>query len=70
MNPLIGMMATQANNSNPVMQMLTKFNTFRQSWTPESAQRKVSELLNSGQISPQQYEQARQMAEQFKGLIR
>jgi len=70
MNPLISMIAQQANSSNPAMNMLSQFNQFRQNWTPAAAQSRINEMLRSGQINAQQYEQARQMAEQFKGLIK
>lgn len=70
MNPLIGLVATQANNQNPTMRALAQFSKFRNNWTPEAAQQKVSEMLKTGQISPQQYEQAKQLAEQLRGLIR
>ena len=70
MNPLIGLMAKQANSTNPVFNMLEQFNQFKNKWTPQSAQAKVSEMLETGQITRQQYEQAKQMADQFKGLIR
>ena len=70
MNPLIGLMANQANSNNPTMQMLQKFGEFRKNWTPQSAQAKIDEMMRSGQISAQQYEQARQMAERFKGILK
>lgn len=70
MNPLISLMANQANNNNPGMQMLSKFAEFKTHWTPESAQAKINEMMQSGQINAQQYEQARQMAERFKGVLK
>ena len=70
MNPLIKLMAGQANEQNPVMQMLSKFSEFKKNWTPQAAQAKINEMVNTGQVSPQQLEQARQMAEKFKHIIK
>lgn len=69
-NPLIGLMAKQANAQMPGMQMLQKFRQFRQMWSPQSAQQKINEMLQSGQINAQQLEQAKQMAEQMQGFFK
>lgn len=69
MNPLIGMMAKQANNNMPQMQMIKQFAEFKKQWTPEKAQAKINEMLESGQINAQQLEQAKQMAQQMQGLL-
>lgn len=69
-NPLIGLMAKQANAQNPGMQMLGKFREFRAMWTPQAAQQKINEMLQSGQINGQQLEQAKQMAVQMQGFFR
>lgn len=69
MNPLIGMMAKQANNNTPQMQMIKQFAEFKKQWTPKRAQAKINEMLESGQINAQQLEQANQMAQQMQGLL-
>lgn len=69
-NPLINFMAKQANGNMPGMQMLQQFQKFRQMWTPQSAQTKLNEMLQSGQINGQQLEQAKQMAQQMQGFFR
>lgn len=69
-NPLIGMMAKQANAQMPGMQMLQQFRQFRQMWSPQAAQQKINEMLQSGQINAQQLEQAKQMAQQMQGFFR
>ena len=70
MNPLINIMASQVNSTNPGMQMLSRFNEFKRGWTPGAAQQQIDYMLRSGKINAQQLEQARQMAEQFKGLLK
>ena len=70
MNPLIEMMARQANGNNPMMGMMTRFAEFRKQWTPQTARAKIDEMVRTGQVSPQQVEQARQMAEKFGGMMK
>lgn len=69
-NPLINMMARQANGNMPGMQMLQQFQQFKRMWTPQSAQQKLNEMLQSGQINGQQLEQAKQMAQQMQGFFK
>lgn len=68
-NPLISFMANQANSSNPAMQMLSRFQQFKNAWTPETAQAQINEMLRTGQINAQQLEQAKQMANQWASLF-
>ena len=69
MNPLIKIMAGQAVKNTPGMEMIERFNQFRRGWTKDSAQTQINEMLRSGQITQQQLEQAKQMAEQFRTLF-
>ena len=52
---------------NP-MQMIQQFNQFRNSFQGDPKQ-KVQELLNSGQMSQQQFNQLQQQATQFQQLL-
>lgn len=70
MNPLINLMAMQANSNMPGMQMINQIREFARQWTPQSAQAKLNEMLQSGQINGQQLEQAKQMAQQMQGLFK
>lgn len=70
MNPLIDLMAKQANSNIPEMQMINQIREFARQWTPQSAQAKINEMLQSGQINGQQLEQAKQMAQQIQGFFR
>ena len=51
MNPLINLMAKQANSNMPGMQMINQIREFARQWTPQSAQAKLNEMLQSGQIN-------------------
>ena len=69
MNPLAQIMGKQAIGNLPQMQMIQQFQQFRQMWNPQTAQSKINEMLQSGQINAQQLEQAKQMASQMRGAI-
>lgn len=62
MNPLYNEM--QSNNGN----MLQRFQQFRQNFKGDP-QQQVQQLLNSGKVSQQQYNQAVQMAQQFQRMF-
>lgn len=69
-NPLIGLMAKQANTQAPGLQMLQKFKEFKKMWSPQSAQQKLNDMLQNGEINGQQLEQAKQMAEQMQDFFK
>lgn len=68
MNPLFQML-----NNTPAMAnanaMMQKFQQFRNGFSG-NAQQQVMQMLQSGRITPQQYQNAVQMAQQFQGLIK
>ena len=63
-NPLFGMMQQQT----PMNGLLQRFNQFRQMFRGDP-QQQVQQLLNSGKVSQQQYNQAVQMAQQFQKMM-
>ena len=64
-NPLFGMMGGNQPQMNGLMQ---RFQQFKQAFTGDPKQR-VQDLLNSGRISQQQYNQAVQMAHQLQRMM-
>lgn len=62
MNPLYNEM--QNSNGN----MLQRFQQFRQNFKGDP-QQQVQQLLNSGRVSQQQYNQAVQIAQQFQRMF-
>lgn len=70
MNPLIKFSAAQKNNQLTGLNIIDKFAEFRKGWTDESAQAKIDEMVRNGQVTNEQVEQARQMAEKLRGLLR
>ena len=63
--PLFGMMGGNQPQMNGLMQ---RFQQFKQAFTGDPKQR-VQDLLNSGRISQQQYNQAVQMAQQLQRMM-
>ena len=63
-NPLYTMMQQQM----PMNGIMQKFQQFQQMFRGDPRQ-KVQELLNSGKVSQQQYNQAVQMAQQFQRMM-
>ena len=64
-NPLFNMLNGQMMNNNPMMQ---KFQQFRQMFRG-NPQEQVQQMLSSGKVSQQQYNQAVQMAQQFRQML-
>ena len=62
-NPLFGMMQNQG--INPLMQ---RFQQFQQMFRGDPRQQ-VQQLLNSGRVNQQQYNQAVQMAQQMQRML-
>lgn len=65
-NILFNIMKNTIRQNNPQMnEMLNAFNSFRQNLTPEMAEQKVVEMLNNGQMSKEQFENLKNMAQYF-----
>lgn len=65
MNPLFEQMQKNQGGTNG---MLQRFQQFRQNFKGDP-QQQVQQLLNSGRVSQQQYNQAVQMAQQFQRMF-
>ena len=63
-NPLFQMMNNQNNNN-----LISQFQQFRNTFKGDPKQA-VQNMLNNGQVSQAQVNQAMQMAQQFKGLFK
>lgn len=66
MNPLYDQM--QNNQGGEANGMLQRFQQFRQSFRG-NPQEQVQQLLNSGRVSQQQYNNAVQLAQQFQRML-
>ena len=65
MNPLYNMIGNQQTGMSQIM---NRFQQFQQMFRGDPRQQ-VQNLLNSGKVSQQQYNQAVQMAQQFQRMI-
>lgn len=54
----------QMPGNNPV-QMMQRFQEFARSMTPQGAKAQVEQLLQSGQMTQEQFQQLSQIAKQF-----
>ena len=61
-------MQPQMPVQNPFADLINRFNQFRQSITGDPRQQ-VQNLLNSGRVTQQQYNQAVQIANQMKNVL-
>ena len=63
-NPLFSILGGQ----NPMNMLLSRFQQFQQTFHGDPRQQ-VQQLLNSGRVNQQQYNQAVQMAQQLQRMI-
>ena len=63
MNPLYQQMQSQQNNS-----LLQRFQQFKQGFQGDP-QQMIQQMMNSGRINQNQYNQAVQMAQQFQKMF-
>ena len=55
-------------NQNPMTQMISEFQKFKQNFKGDP-QQEIQKLLNSGKMSQQQYNQLQQMAMQMSQMM-
>lgn len=65
---MLNPMLAKLNSNNPV-QMLQKFAEFKRSMQGKDPEAMVNELLRSGKMSPEQFEQLKAQAQSFMSLL-
>ena len=68
MNPLFNILNGGMQPQNPMMKMMTQLNQFRQTFQGNPKQQ-VQQLLNSGRMSQEQFNQLSQMATQIQNMM-
>lgn len=68
-NPLYNILGGGSVPTNNMANMLQRFNQFRSTFSGDPKQA-VQNLLNSGQMSQQQFNQLQQMATQFQKMLK
>lgn len=67
-NPLFQQLNNGMSGNNP-LSMIQKFNEFRRNFTGDPKQM-VEQLLQSGRMTQQQYQQLSQIASEFQKLVK
>lgn len=57
-------------SGNPMLDMVSQFNRFKQEMNGKNPSEEINKLLQSGKISQQQLNQAQQMAMQMQGMFK
>ena len=65
-NPMMGNMPK--NPFGNIQQLIQQYNQFRQAFQG-NPQQQIQQLLNSGRVSQQSYNQAYQLAQQFQKMM-
>lgn len=68
MNPLFNILNGGMQPQNPITNMINQLNQFRQTFQGDPKQQ-VQQLLNSGKMSQQQFNQLSQMATQIQNMM-
>lgn len=70
MNPIMQMLTrnTSQNQNNP-FQIMQQFQQFVKGMTPEQAQQIIMQKINSGEISKERFEEAKQQAQNFANMF-
>lgn len=65
-NPMLQQLA----QANPQMNMLKQFNQFRQQMAGKDPQAIITDLLNTGKMTPQQFENLKAQAMEMQKFLR
>lgn len=68
-NPLLDVLNPQQAQGNSPMAMLSEFRKFAQGMTPQRAQQQIQQMLSSGQMSQQQFQQLQSQAKNFMQFL-
>jgi len=68
-NPFYGKFGNNNNNNNQFANLIKQFNQFKKSIKGDPKQQ-VQELLNSGQMTQEQFNQIQGMARQLQGVLK
>lgn len=69
-NPMIQMLQQNAKSLNNPLAMLMEFRKFAAGITPQRAKEQVEQMLQSGKMNPQQFQQLQQQAKEFMRFLK
>lgn len=64
-NPLMDVLSPRQTADNSPLTMLAEFKKFAKGMTPQGAQKQVQQMLASGQMSQEQFQQLQEQAKDF-----
>ena len=68
-NPMIQMLQQSVKRPNNPLVMLAEFRKFAAGMTPQRAKEQVEEMLKSGKMSQEQFQQLQQKAKEFMQFL-
>ena len=69
-NPMIQMLQQNAKSLNNPLAMLMEFRKFAAGMTPQRAKEQVEQMLQSGKMNPQQFQQLQQQAKELMRFLK
>nr|DAI82405.1 MAG TPA: hypothetical protein [Caudoviricetes sp.] len=69
-NPILNALQNQTQMANNPFAMIQQFSEFKKSMQGKNPQAMVQELLNSGKMSPEQFEQLKQQAQSLQSILK
>lgn len=69
-NPMIQMLQQNAKSPNNPLAIVTEFRKFAAGMTPQRAKEQVEQMLQSGKMNPQQFQQLQQQAKEFMRFLK
>lgn len=69
-NPMVQMLQQNAKSLNNPLAMLMEFRKFAAGITPQRAKEQVEQMLQSGKMNPQQFQQLQQQAKEFMRFLK
>lgn len=69
-NPMIQMLQQNVKSLNNPLAMLMEFRKFAAGMTPQRAKEQVEQMLQSGKMNPQQFQQLQQQAKEFMRFLK
>lgn len=69
-NPMMQMLQGSSRRPNNPLAMLGEFHKFARGMTPQKAQQEIERLLQSGQMSQDQFQQLQEQAKEFMQFLK
>lgn len=69
-NPMMQMLQRSSRRPNNPLAMIGEFRKFAAGMTPQKAQQEIERLLQSGQMSQEQFQQLQEQAKEFAQFLR